>query len=153
MPDAADIRIRPVRPEDRAGWAALRRKLFPDFAPPEIDVFFETGCFDGFALCAVLVAEAPGGALVGFAEASARLYAEGCDTTPVAYLEGWYVEDAWRGAGVGRLLVEGVEEWGRAHGMKEIASDTQPENAISRKAHAQLGFEEIEQIVCFAKKL
>lgn len=152
MSDDAEITIRPVREKDRDGWAALRRKLFPDFDPPEIDEFFKTGCFDGFDQCAVFVADA-GDALVGFVEASARPYAEGCATTPVAYLEAWYVDDRARGKGVGKRLVAAVEDWGRSLGFQEIASDTQPENTASRKAHAQLGFEEIEQIVCFAKKL
>ncbi|MEM9618283.1 MAG: GNAT family N-acetyltransferase [Pseudomonadota bacterium] len=152
MSNNAEIAIRPVRMQDRDGWAALRRKLFPNFDPPEIDEFFKTGCFDGFDQCAVFVADA-GDALVGFAEASARPYAEGCATTPVAYLEAWYVDDRARGKGVGKRLVTAVEDWGRSQGFQEIASDTQPENTTSRKAHAQLGFEEIEQIVCFAKAL
>ncbi|MHA7870888.1 MAG: GNAT family N-acetyltransferase [Hyphococcus sp.] len=152
MPAIDDLVVRPARPGDRDGWARLRRRLFPDFDPPEVDAFFRTGVFDGFERCAVFVAEASG-TLVGFVEASARPYAEGCKTTPVAYLEAWYVDAGWRKAGVGARLVAAVEDWARANGLKEIASDTQPDNAVSRGAHTRLGFEEIEQIVCFAKTL
>ena len=147
-----EVVIRPVEPGDKAAWARLRRKLFPDFDPPEIDVFFETGRFDGFEKCAVFVADA-GDQIVGFAEASARPYAEGCATTPVAYLEGWYVDEAARKSGVGRLLVEAVADWGRAEGMQEFASDADINNFASQKAHGAIGFEEVERIVCFAKKL
>lgn len=147
------IRIRPVRPEDRDGWAAMRRTLFGDFDPPEIDGFLATGRFDGFDRCAVFVAQTPGGALVGFAEASARPYAEGCETTPVGYLEGWFVEEGWRGRGVGAKLVRAVEDWARAQGLTEIASDADIANHASHKAHAALGFQEAERIVCFAKAL
>ena len=153
MRRAADIRVRPVRPEDRAGWSALRRKLFPDFDPPEIDGFYANGRFNGFERSAVFVAEAPDGALVGLAEASARPYAEGCATTPVAYLEAWFVEDDWRQCGVGKKLVDAVETWGRSLGLKEIASDADINNLLSHSAHQALGFEEVERIVCFAKKL
>ena len=152
MADSGAIRVRPVREEDREGWAKLRWALFPDFDPPEIDEFFAHGGFPGFQHSAVFVAEAEG-ALVGFAEATARPYAEGCETTPVAYLEGWYVDEAWRRHGVGAKLAAAVAAWGRDLGMKEFASDASPENSVSREAHKALGFEEIEQIVCFAKKL
>jgi aminoglycoside 6'-N-acetyltransferase I len=54
---------------------------------------------------AVLLAEAADGALTGFAEVSRRLYAEGCETSPVGFLEGWYVAPEHRRSGVGRALV------------------------------------------------
>ena len=147
-----EVTIRPVQMSDKDAWAGLRRKLFPNFDPPEIDEFFETGCFDGFDKCAVFVADS-GDRLVGFAEASARPYAEGCATTPVAYLEAWYVDAAVRNTGVGRRLVDAVADWGRAEGMREFASDAEIDNFTSHKAHAALGFEEVERIVCFAKTL
>ncbi len=152
MANGIDIVVRPVHRDDKAAWASLRRKLFPDFDPPEIDVFFDTGCFDGFDLCAVFVAEM-GDQLVGFAEASARPYAEGCATAPVTYLEAWFVEAAVRQTGVGKKLVDAVADWGRAHGMREFASDAEINNSTSHKAHQALGFEAVERIVCFAKKL
>lgn len=151
-PTAENIHIRPVRPEDRDAWARMRRALFPDFDPPEIDDFFKTGRFDGFEHCEVFVAETDG-ALIGFAEASARPYADGCATTPVAYLEAWYVEPVARAEGVGAMLVAAVEDWGRAKGFTEIASDADIDNHLSQKAHAALGFEEAGRNVCFAKKL
>ena len=152
MAESDKICVRPVRPEDRDQWARMRRTLFPDFDPPEIDQFFKTGRFDGFEHCEVFVAEADG-ALVGFAEASARPYADGCETTPVAYLEAWYVEATQRGNGVGAKLVAAIEDWGRAKGFKEIASDADINNHRSQKAHAALGFAEAGRNVCFAKKL
>lgn len=153
MTDADDIKVRPVRREDREAWLEIRRALWSDFDPPEIDKYLEYGRFDGFAQCAVFVAEAADGALVGLAEASARPYADGCTTSPVAYLEGWYVAEGWRRRGVGAKLVRAVEDWGRSMGLKEMASDTLTTNRISRKAHAALGFREEDEIVCFAKKL
>lgn len=152
MTNDIDVAVRPVGPADKEAWALLRRRLFPNFDPPEIDEFFETGCFDGFDKCAVFVADA-GDRLVGFAEASARPYAEGCATTPVAYLEAWYVDETVRKTGVGRRLVDAVADWGRSEGLREFASDAEIDNFTSHKAHGAVGFEEVERIVCFAKKL
>ena len=55
--------------------------------------------------------------------------------------------------GVGRALVRAAEEWGRAQGCSEFASDTEIDNEDSAKAHAALGFEEVERIRCFRKSL
>jgi aminoglycoside 6'-N-acetyltransferase I len=102
---------------------------------------------------AVFVAEAGPGRLCGFAEVGERTYADCCDTSPVAYLEGWYVDADVRGQSVGRRLIRAVEEWARSRGYRELASDTHLENTGSQRAHARLGFEETERLVLFRKTL
>src|SRR4051794_2687748 len=103
---------------------------------------------------AVLVAADDGdGSLLGFAELSRRACAEGCETSPVGFLEGWYVAPESRGRGVGRALVRAAEQWARDLGCREFASDTTVDNTASAAAHAALGFEEVEQIRCFRKSL
>lgn len=99
------------------------------------------------------VAEVEPGKLAGFAEASLRPWAEGCSDTPVPYLEGWYVDEEFRGSGIGGNLVNAVEAWARKMGFDELASDTEIENTESQQAHYRLGFEKIETIICFMKKL
>ena len=103
----------------------------------------------------VLVAVEDGAAprIVGFAEASRRAYAEGCETSPVGFLEGWYVLPTHRRQGVGRALVAAAEDWARALGCGEFASDALADNAMSAAAHQALGFEEVEVIRCFRKRL
>jgi aminoglycoside 6'-N-acetyltransferase I len=49
-------------------------------------------------------------------------------TSPVAFLEGWYVDPDYRGARVGRRLVEAVEAWAREQGFSELASDALLDN-------------------------
>jgi aminoglycoside 6'-N-acetyltransferase I len=97
------------------------------------------------------VVESPGGGLYGFIEVSLRNYAEGCTTSPVAYIEGWYVDEASRRRTLGSRLA--AEAWTRSHGLKEIASDTPLDNTVSIHAHTALGYEEVERLVCFRKAL
>ena len=104
---------------------------------------------------AVLVAErvSGGGGLCGFAEVGARSIAEGCTTTPVAYLEGWYVDPDVRRQGIGAALLQAVENWERRAGYRELASDTELTNLVSQQVHERLGFTEVERAVEYRKAL
>jgi aminoglycoside 6'-N-acetyltransferase I len=101
----------------------------------------------------VLLALDGAGQAQGFAELSIRSYAEGCSTDHVAYLEGWYVVPGRRRQGVGRALIAAAEEWARAQGCTEFASDVVVDNDISAQAHVALGFVEQVQIRCYRKPL
>jgi aminoglycoside 6'-N-acetyltransferase I len=154
------IHIRSAEPADAAQWAALRAELWPDedamsLADEAARFFADPGSDRGATLEAVLVAtdtDLPN-ELVGFAELSRRAYAEGCETSPVGFLEGWYVIPERRRQGVGRALVAAAEAWARALGCREFASDALVENTVSATAHRALGFEEVEVIRCFRKDL
>lgn len=89
--------------------------------------------------------------VIGFLEGRLRSHADGCETSPVGYLEGWYVCPAHRKRGVGRALVEVFEAWARGRGCRELASDSWPENRGSVDAHRRLGFEEVDTVVQFRK--
>ncbi len=142
-------------PADAAAWARMRSALWPEEQPgehaTEIAAYF-AGEFLRGPWCALL-AEGSAGEAIGFAEVSIRSYAEGCVTPRVAYLEGWFVEAAHRRSGVGAALLRAAEEWGRAQGCTEFASDADPENAISIDAHLALGFEDAGMVRCFRKSL
>jgi len=144
--------VRAVRAADAESWQRMREALWPDGTgghATDIQKFFSnTSTSRG----AVLVAE-HGGALAGFVELSLRAYAEGCDSTPVAFLEGWYVAPDARGSGVGRALLRAAEEWGRSQGCTEFASDTEAGNITSAEAHRACGFDEVSLIRCFKKRL
>ena len=74
-------------------------------------------------------------------------------TNQIGYLEAWYVDPEWRQKGVGRALVEAAEEWARAQGCTEMASDTMEDYPLSPAAHAQLGYEEVARDIYFRKEL
>src|SRR5439155_36668 len=87
----------------------------------------------------VIIACDDSGEPIGFAELSIRPYAEGCHSGRVAYLEGWFVEPAARRKGVGAALLKAAEDWGRASGCTELASDAEIGNDESVSAHRALG--------------
>lgn len=89
----------------------------------------------------------------GFLELRLRDCAEGATSSPVAYIEGWFVALEYRRQGLGTALVKAAENWASARGCREIASDTQPENRVSIAAHEQLGYKQVERLVCFLKQL
>ncbi|MEO6212341.1 MAG: aminoglycoside 6'-N-acetyltransferase [Vicinamibacterales bacterium] len=143
--------IRRATPIDSSAWLRMRTALWPaEDVAEDVDRFFD-GKLD--MPLEVLVAVDGFGELIGFAELSIRRYAEGCATDRVAFLEGWYVDEAHRRKGVGAALVASAEAWARKQGCTEFGSDALLENEISAAAHKALGFEEVECIRCFKKVL
>jgi aminoglycoside 6'-N-acetyltransferase I len=147
--------IRPVKRSDRDEWVRMRTRLFSNPDPDEIDDWFDTAESSGTHLVglAVIVADRGNGSLAGFVEIGSRNYAEGCETRPVAYLEGWYVDPDVRRTRLGASLLKAAEMWALKHGFSEIASDAELENEVSLQAHLALGFEEVERQICFKKRL
>lgn len=90
---------------------------------------------------------------IAFIETGLRDYGEGCETSPVGYIEAWYVDEKIRGQNLGRELVHNAEQWAREKGCAEMASDTWLENETSISAHLRLGYEEVERLVHFVKRL
>ena len=99
-------------------------------------------------------AEKQDGSFIGVALCSLRHdYVEGCETSPVGYLEGVSVKEAYRNQGVARRLVNECEDWAREKGCSEFASDCELLNTDSLNFHLQIGFEEQNRIICFKKVL
>lgn len=101
----------------------------------------------------VMVAQSDDNEIVGLVELGLREYAEGCATTPVAYVEGIYVTSEYRRKGIAGSLLSAAEAWGREQGCKELASDCHTSNDISREVHLSFEFEEAGTIICFRKSL
>jgi aminoglycoside 6'-N-acetyltransferase I len=137
---------------DLEDWIALRVALWPDYAAEELRE--GAAAMIGASTMLVLIARAEDGEAAGFAEASIRRdYVNGCETSPVAFLEGIYVAPAHRKHGVAKALAEAVADWGRALGGTEFASDAYLDNSASHAFHAAIGFEETERVVYFRKPL
>jgi len=139
--------------DDRDAWIDMREQLWPDSLDAhvhDVDRYLSGEARDPLA---ALIARDETGHPVGFAELSIRAYAEGCTTGNVAFLEGWFVVPEARGHGVGRALIAACEQWARAQGCSEFASDAQPDNHVSIAAHLALGFNDEGLVRCFSKKL
>jgi aminoglycoside 6'-N-acetyltransferase I len=146
-----EFTVRQVGASDRAAWADMRAALWPeetaeDHARTTQELLDE-------AEVVVLIAEAPDGSAVGFAEIAVRKYANGCESQPVPFLEGVWVSPAFRRRGIGARLIARAEELLRARGFSELGSDTEIDNGPSQAAHRSWGFAETERVVYFRKPL
>jgi aminoglycoside 6'-N-acetyltransferase I len=143
--------IRSYEEGDRAEWFRMRKALWDD-CPDDQQVREMDGILGG-ATEEVFVAERRGGGLCGFLEAALRSRADGCDSTPVGYIEGWYVDEDVRRHGIGRTMVEAAETWARSMGCRQMASDAELWNTVSHQAHGALCYEETARLVLFKKDL
>jgi aminoglycoside 6'-N-acetyltransferase I len=145
------VTVREIVAADRSDWVRLREALWPGSLS---DHDIETRTYFERRATALLVFVADvDGRIVGFLELDFRPYAPACATSPVPFIEGWYVEAAWQRRGIGRALIEAAEERARAMGYTEIASDAELENADGIAAHRAVGYQEVERVVCFRRSL
>ena len=89
--------------------------------------------------------------VVGAAEATIRLFANGCESLRVLFLEGIAVDPARRGSGTAAALMAVIEDWARREGISEIASDALLTDAEGQAFHRALGFAETERVIGFRK--
>lgn len=91
---------------------------------------------------------------VAFAHVQLRHdYVEGTDSSPVGYLEGIYVREAFRKQGIAGQLLTACQTWAKQQGCTEFASDCELTNDESLRFHLSHGFIEANRIICFTKKL
>lgn len=142
--------IRKASPADSIALAELASRMWehdpaalePEFA--ELTASSEAACFLVF----------DGEKAVGFAQCQLRHdYVEGCETSPVGFLEGIYVDSDYRRSGAARSLLSACEDWARSVGCTEFASDCELDNHDSLAWHLKAGFEEVNRTIWFAKKL
>lgn len=143
--------IRRATHEDKPEWFRMRQGLWPE-APHHFLEFDLDGLLANDD-AAIFVASDTNGRLVAFIEVGLRDRGEGCETSPVGYIEAWYVDPHVRGQKVGRDLMFAAESWAREKGMTEMASDTWLENEASIQAHLRVGYYEVERLVHFVKRL
>lgn len=141
--------IRPLQKPDIEAWIDMRHQLWTHHERE--DLIGDTADWVQGKL-GVFVAET-GGGLVGFAEVTMHDHAPGCTTSPVGYLEGWWVDPDHRRRGVGSALLAASERWSRDHGATEFASDAYADSEVSRAVHAAAGFREKRAVVRFHKQI
>ncbi len=137
---------------DHAEWLRMRSALWPD-CPLEDHHREMQEQLDDQSRYAVFIVARDDGTLGGFLEASLRAYADGCHTSPVGYIEGWYVDADVRRQGWGGELIKAAEQWAGAQGCTEMASDCELDNDVSLRAHLALGYAETDRVIQFRKSL
>jgi aminoglycoside 6'-N-acetyltransferase I len=145
------MQIDRATPGHRDVWLRLRCALWPEYTAEELRGHMDT-MLDGDDAVAFMADV--DGVIVGFAEVSLRRdYVNGCETSPVGFMEGIYVEPDYRTRGVARALVDCAQNWVKEKGCTEFASDALLANIASHKMHNALGFTETERVVYFRKPL
>lgn len=143
--------LRRATPSDSAAVTTLALLLWPEHTPGELRQEFDELLVRGDA--AVFLAE-DDGVPVAFAQCQLRRdYVEGAAGSPVGYLEGIFVREAYRRQGVAKALLSACEEWSRTQGCAEFASDCALDNTDSFAFHKGVGFDEASRIICFIKRL
>ncbi len=145
------MRVRSIESNDWPEWRRMARALLPDEAPEDYEA--DIRALEQRGDAAVFVAGRPDGSVCGYVEVGSRPYADGCATTPVGYIEAWYVDPDVRRSGYGRALLTAAESWARSRGYSEMASDALIDNTVSYEAHIRSGYSEVERIVQFRKAL
>ena len=145
-----EIEIRSITLEDKAEWFNMRKGIWPDAHDDYMRFDMEDIlASDKDTVLFALV----DGKSVGMIEVSIREYGEGCETSPVGYIEGWFVYPDFRGKGISGVLTQAAENWARGKGCTEMASDTWLGNEASIRAHLKHGYFEVERLVHFVKRL
>ena len=144
------MEIRKATPADSMALANLASRMW-NHNPEELEPEFASLTASDEAACFLAWND---NLPIGFAQCQLRHdYVEGCDTSPVGFLEGIYVEAEYRRSGVARALLAACEDWARSVGCSEFASDCELDNADSLRFHLAMGFEEANRIICFRKTL
>ena len=143
--------IRKAERNDLPVLTELALELWPEHAADKM--YFDLGSIM-MAGESVFFLSYEGDKPVGFAQCQLRHdYVEGTETSPVGYLEGLYVQDAFRKQGFAGQLMKACEAWAKAEGCVEFASDCEIDNEESLAFHLKLGFKEANRIICFKKTL
>ena len=150
------MKITPQTKSTRPAWLQMRAALFHDEDPKlleaEVEQITQSNTLKSQPFQCLLAfddSDPDEPTPIGFIELTIRSSAEECMTSPVLYIEGWFVDPAHQGKGVGKALMNAAFDWGRQHNCKEAASDARPDNQRSITAHHALGFEDAGIIHCF----
>jgi GNAT superfamily N-acetyltransferase len=144
------MRIRPYEARDWSELLRLVRSLFPEWQDDD-EADLRASLMKTTAQVLVLERESEG--LAGYVEVGQRSVVDGCVTSPVAYIEAWYVDEDVRRSGHGRALLEAAEEWARDRGFHEMGSDALLENGVSHAAHRASGYVEVDRVIGYRKAL
>ena len=132
--------VRPIRPEDRAGWEPLWQgylRFYKEDLPPAVTDIAWSRFLDPAEPMHALVAQAQAqGELLGLVHC---VFHRGTwSVGDVCYLEDLFTAPAARGKGVGRALIEAVYELARQNGAGRVYWVTQESNKTAQALYDKL---------------
>jgi len=140
--------IKLLETKDLTRWSQMCSDVYPDTTAEQMLGEYHDGRFPneyGYYLNDVLVA---------FISLSVRNdYVNGCETSPVGFVEGIYIDSDYRKQGIARKLIEFAKGWSKEKGCQELASDILIDNLDSLAFHQAVGFEEKERVICVSMKI
>ena len=145
-----EITIRRVTKADKSEWFRMRKGIWPEAPDEYLDFDMDEILVSDDDMVLFACVE---GKPIGLTEAQIKDYGEGCETSPIGYLEGWFVQEDYRGKSIVGIMTQAAENWIREKGCTEVASDTWLDNEPSIRAHVKMGYYEVERLVHFVKQL
>ena len=151
-------KVRQAHPDDAPQIAIMCELLWPD-APAaehrvEIEQMLRTGRCGTLPGAIFVSYGSESDDLTGFLQVGLRSHADGCDPEhAVGFIEGWFVYEGFRNQSIGKALSAAAEDWARAQGCVEMASDALIDNDVSFRAHQALGYEVVDRCIHFRKPL
>ncbi|WP_394180404.1 GNAT family N-acetyltransferase [Marinomonas posidonica] len=148
------MRIRKIQSRDAFAWSALRIAFLPeikDISQQEVNDFF-LGANPNVKEVFIAVDDTRQD-IIGFIELNLRDNIPGSHQQTTPYIEALFVSPNYQGQGIGKALIKTAENWSIEEGFHELGSDAPITNEKSINLHKQLGFTEIERVVCLLKRL
>jgi GNAT superfamily N-acetyltransferase len=145
-----DVLIRPASAADLDAMVRLLGALFtlePDFVPDPTRQKRGLAMLLGDPRAKILVAERAG-AVVGMA--TVQLLVSTAEGDLAGLVEDVIVEESLRGEGIGRQLVEAIEEWARARNATRLQLLTEGDNAPALAFYERIGWHPT-RLVCLRR--
>ncbi|HPF86744.1 MAG TPA: GNAT family N-acetyltransferase [Candidatus Limiplasma sp.] len=143
--------IRQASRQDIRTVSLLARQLWPEHTLFELEAEYASLLSSDACAVFLFIEQSQPAA---FAQCQLRRdYVEGTHGSPVGYLEGVYVEPEYRRQGIAAELLRRCEQWAKAKGCAEFASDCELHNTDSLHFHLHAGFTEANRVICFTKKI
>ncbi len=131
-----EIIIHRATHKDKGEWFRMRKCIWPDAPDEYLDFDLDDIlASDNDAVFFAFIEDQ----LAGMIEARIREYGEGCETSPVGYIEAWFVQEEYRGKNVAGVLTQAAENWAREKGCTEMASDTWLDNECQHPRTHKIG--------------
>ncbi|MFO1101519.1 MAG: GNAT family N-acetyltransferase [Methylocystis sp.] len=127
--------VRDIRKADAQDWRRLwagYNDFYETSVPAEVTEHTLRRLLDQASALVGRIAEIDG-RVAGFTVSA--LHESSWTTSPVCYLEDLFVDPSFRGAGVGRALIQDLIDLGRARGWSRLYWHTQADNQRARRLY------------------